>query len=156
AANVLAAALRAFLHLGGQRAGLGERRVGPVVRNAVREHRNLGLDARILASSHDLDDAADRVFVLLRILEHLDAHDVAGLRAEVLVARDQYVGALVAVFEHPVDAALAAKAADDRRLAAREDLDEVPFAAARRLARAHSDAVAVPEAAHLARREIDV
>ena len=41
------------------------------------------------------------------------------------------------------------------RLAAREDLDDVPFAAARRLARAHGDAIAVPQHLHLAAREIE-
>src|SRR6185369_5923193 len=153
---VLAASLRALLHFVRQRTRFRERRVWPVVWDAVSEHRDLGLDAWIVAAADDLDDAADRVLVLFRVLEHLDAHDVAGRGAEILVARDQHVGALVAVLEHPVDAALAAETADDRALAPREDLDEMSLAAPRRLARAHGDAVAVQKTAHLARREVDV
>ena len=71
-------------------------------------------------------------------------------------ARDQHLGARLAALEHEIDAALAAKLPDDARLAARENLDDVPFAAAARVAGARGDAIAVPKQLHLARGEIEI
>ena len=66
------------------------------------------------------------------------------------------LGPTITVFQHRVDAALAAKLPDDLRLAARQDLRDAPLAAARRLADSNGDAIAVPERDHFARGEIHV
>ena len=122
----------------------------------MREDRDLRIDAGLILAADDIEHAADGVTALARILEHLDVDDVAGLRAVRFAAGNQHLGTRLAALEHEVDAALAAKLPDDARLAARENLDDVPFPAAARVAGTRGDAIAVPEQLHLARGEIEI
>ena len=68
----------------------------------------------------------------------------------------KHLGPRLAAFEHEIDAALAAKVPDDARLAARENLDDVPFVATACLAGARGDAVAIPQQLHFAGGEIEI
>jgi hypothetical protein len=59
-----------------------------------------------------------------------------------LAAGNQHFRARVAAFEHGIDAALAPELPDDARLAAREDFDDVTFAATARVVGSRGDTVA--------------
>ena len=154
--QVLAAFLGFGRHFGGPAARLVQRFLRPVARNAVREDRDLGLDTGIVGAADDFDHAADRMAVLRRVLEHFDGHDVSGLCAVRLAARDQHFDARIGAVAHEIDAALAAKLARELRLATRQDLDDVPLAATRCFAGANRYAIAFPQELHLARGEVQI
>ena len=143
----------------GQRRGLGQRRVGEDVRHLVLAHRDLDLHAGIVDLAEHLGDAADRLRVHRRRLHQLDRDDLAGLGVGDAVLRHDDVLAVALVFgrEQP-DAALVQQPADDRRLLALEDLEDAALGPALLVVAddARLDAVAVQDALHLLRREIEV
>ena len=63
----------------------------------MREYRYIRVDADLILAADDLEHAADGVIALARILEHLDVDDVAGFRAARLAARNEHLGARLAV-----------------------------------------------------------
>ena len=143
----------------GSACGLRQRRVGEDVRHFVLAHRDLDLHAGIVDLAEHLGDAADRLRVHRRRLHQLDRDDLAGLGVGDAVLRhdDVLAVALVLGGEQP-DAALVQQPADDRRLLALEDLEHAALGPALLVvaddARPH--AVAVQDALHLLRGEIDV
>src|SRR6185503_13998917 len=64
--------------------------------------------------------------------------------------------ALIGAVAHEVDAALAAELTGDAGFAARQYLDHLAFATARRVVGAHGHAIAFPQELHFARGEIEV
>jgi hypothetical protein len=158
-AEVDAAFLVGRLHRVRQRRCLRERGVGEDVRHLVLAHRDLDLHAGVVDLAEDLGDAADRLRMHRRRLHQLDRHDLSGLGVGDAVARhdDVLAVALVLGREQP-DAALVQEPADDRRFLALEDLEDPAFRASLLVVAddARLDAVAVQDAFHLLRREIEV
>ena len=142
----------------GQRRGLGQRLGRELVRHLVLAHRDLDLHAGVVDLSQHLGDAAHRLRVQRRRLGQLDRHHLPDRRAGGGVLRDQDVLAVAAVLggDDPLPA-LVQQAADDRRLAALEDVEHPAFGPALAVVAldAHAHAVAVQHAAHLLRRQVD-
>src|SRR5690606_10385803 len=91
AAHVLAIALRARHDVRRQPPRRFDDRLGPLVRYAVREDRDVGLDTGLIEAADDLDDAADREAALRRVLDDLDLHEIARTRAAASAAGDQHL-----------------------------------------------------------------
>ena len=142
-----------------QRRGLRDRLGREAVRHLVLADRDLDLHAGIVDLAQHLGDAAHRLREHRRRLGELDRNHLPGLgiRGRVLRDDDVLLVALVLGRQQP-DAAFVQQAADDRRLAALEDLEHVAFGPAAPVVAhdAHAHAVAVQHRAHLLRRQVDV
>ena len=137
------------------RLGLGRELVGQV----VLAQRDLDLHARVGVVAEHLDDAADRLRELGRLLDQLDGDDLPGLGLLAPARSDQDVLCKAAIFGHDDHhAVLVDDAADDAAVGALQHLDQLALgtAAAVLAGDAHDDAVAVQQLAHLLGAEEDV
>ncbi len=146
-------------HVVGQLGRLRQRLRREAIRHLVFSDGDLDLHPGIVDLAQHLGDAAHRLRVHRRRLGELDRHHLARDRGRGGVLGDQDVLAVAAVFrcDEP-RAALVEQAADDRGLAALDDLQNASFGAALAI-EAHEadlDAVPVQHGAHLLLRDIDV
>jgi hypothetical protein len=142
----------------GQRGRLRQRLGREQVRHLVLAHRDLDLHAGVVDLAQHLGDAAHRLRMQRRRLGQFDRHHLPDRGAGGGVLRDQDVLAVAAVLgcHHPL-AAFVQQAADDRPLAALEDVEHPALGPALAVVAhdAHAHAVAVQHRAHLLRRQVD-
>jgi len=136
-----------------------ERLARPFVRQVVLAQRDLDLHPGIGVVAEHLDDAADGLGVLGRLLHDLGHHDLAFLHALEALRRDEdvLVDALV-LGDHESHAVLDEDAAHDPRVGALEHLDDVALEAAASIhaGHAHQHRVAVQRLVHLLGAEEEV
>ena len=137
------------------RLGLGRELVGQI----VLAQRDLDLHAGIGVVAEHLDDAADRLGELGRLLDQFHGDDLPGLGLLAPARGDQDVLRQATVLgHHDHHAVLVDDAADDAAVGALQHLDQLAFgtAAAVLAGDAHDHAVAVQQLAHLLGAEEDV
>ena len=146
-------------HLVGQLGRLRQRLGREAVRHLVLAHRDLDLHAGVVDLTQHLGHTAQRLRMHRRRLGQFDGDHLtrAGIGDAILRDHDVLAVALVLGRDQP-DAALVQQAADDRRLAAFQDLEHPPFRPALAVVadHPHADAVAVQNRPHFLRRQIDV
>ena len=118
--------------------------------------RDLGLHARRGVLAEHARHVAERLRSARRLLDQLDEHDLARVRAAEVIARHEHAMADTRVVGHDeADAGLVVQASDDLARVALEDFDERALrpAAIVLAADAHGDAIAMHRFEHLARRQ---
>ncbi len=142
----------------GQRRRRGQRLGGELVRHLVLAHRDLDLHAGVVDFAQHLGDTAHRLRMQRRRLGEFHRDHLPHRGAGGGILGDQDVLAVAAVLRrHQPLPAFVQQAADDRRLAALQDVDHAAFGAALAVEaqQAHAHAVAVQHAAHFLWRQVD-
>jgi hypothetical protein len=141
----------------GQGRRLRQRLRREAVRHLVLAHRDLDLHAGVIDLAQHFRHAPHRLRVQRGRLGQFDRHHLPDGGAGGAVFRDQDVLAITPVFRgHDPLATLVKQAADDRRLAALDDVEHAAFGPPLAVIAqdAHAHAVAVQHRAHLLRRQI--
>ncbi len=158
-AEIGAAGEIALAHLATEPAGLRDRVVAVLVRDAVLADDDLGIDARRVDVADHLEDLADRSARGRRPAGDGGRDHVVRLRVALLAWRDLDVHDQPAVEgdDEARAGAVGLEAADDRRRATFEDAKDAPFGAlVGHALDPRDDAVAVHRLIEVAARDVDV